>query len=79
MSEDFLLEQIKVKNSKINPAITKKNVTGVNFQVFTVFLGEHVKSQRQQCSWLDQKKSVMFRAESLFCRNDAEKISYFQR
>ena len=43
-----------------------------------MFLGEHVKSLRQQCSWLDQKKSVMFRAESVFFRNDAEKISYFQ-
>ena len=43
-----------------------------------MFLREHEKSLRQQCSWLDQKKSVMFRAESLFFRNDAEKISYFQ-
>ena len=50
MSEDFLLEQKKVKNTKISPGIRKKNVTGVNFDVFTVFLGEHVKSLRQQCS-----------------------------
>ena len=78
MAEDFLLEQKKVKNTKIPPANAKKNFTGVNFDVFTVFLREHIKSQRQQCSWLDQKKSVMFRAESFFFRNDAEKISYFQ-
>ena len=81
MSEDFLLEQKKVRSTKTPPVIGKKNFTGVNFDnfdVFTVFLREHVKSQRQQCSWLDQKKSVMFRAESLFFRNDAEKISFFQ-
>ena len=78
MAEDFLLEQKKVENTKIPPANAKKNFTGVNFDVVTVFLREHVKPQRQQCSWLDQKKSVMFRAESLFFRNDAEKISYFQ-
>ena len=64
----------KYQNTSCN---REKNFT-VNFDVFTVFLSEHVKSQRQQCSWLDQKKSVMFRAESLFFRNDAEKISYFQ-
>ena len=78
MLEDFLLEQKKVRSTKIPPVIGKKNFTGVNFDVFTVFLREHVNSQRQQCSWLDQKKSVMFRAGSLFFRNDAEKISYFQ-
>ena len=68
MSEDFLLELKKVKNTKIPPAIGKKNVTEVNFDVFTVFLGEHVKSLRQQCSWLDQKKSVIFRADSVLFR-----------
>ena len=77
-SEDFLLEQTKVKKCQNTSCNREKNFTGVNFDVFTVFLREHVKSQRQQCSWLDQKKSVMFRAESLFFRNDAEKISYFQ-
>ena len=46
----------------------EKNVTGVNFDVFTVFLGEHVKSLRQQCSWPDQKKSVVFRADSVLFR-----------
>ena len=55
MSEDFLLEQKPVKKTKINPAIREKNMTGINFDVFTVFLGEHVKSLPQQCSWLDQK------------------------
>ena len=68
----------KVRSTKIPPVFGKKNFTGVNFDVFTVFLREHEKSLRQQCSWLDQKKSVMFRAESLFFRNDAEEISYFQ-
>ena len=75
MSEDFLLEQ---KKWKIPKYLLQSNNLDVNFDVFTVFLREHVKSKRQQCSWLDQKKSVMFRAESLFFRNDAEKISYFQ-
>ena len=65
----------KYENTSVN---WEKNFTGVIFDVFTVFLREHVKSQRQQCSWLDQKKSVMFRAESFFFRIDAEKISYFQ-
>ena len=68
MSEEFLLEQEKMKNTKINPAIRKKTVTGVNFDVLTVFLDEHVKSLHQQCSWLHQKKSVMFRAESVFLK-----------
>ena len=49
MSEHFLLEFKIVKNNKIHPAVRKKNVTRVNFDVFTVFLGEHVKSLRQQC------------------------------
>ena len=70
MSEDFLLKQNTVKNTKINPAIREKNVTGVNFDIFIVFLGENVKSLRQQCSWLDQTKSVMFTAESVFFSND---------
>ena len=78
MAEDFLLEQKKWKIPKYLLQSRKKNFTGVSFDVFTVFLREHVQSQRQQCSWLGQKKSVMFRAESLFFRNDAEKISYFQ-
>ena len=34
----------KYQNSSCN---REKNVTGVNFDVFTVFLGEHVKSLRQ--------------------------------
>ena len=37
-----------------------------------MFFREHVKSLRQQCSWLDQKESVIFRAESKFFRIDAE-------
>ena len=59
MSEDFLLEEKTLKNTQINSAIRKKNVKRVNFDDFTMFLGEHVKSLRQQCSRLDQKKSVM--------------------
>ena len=45
MSDDFLLEQKrwKYQNTSCN---REKNVTGVNFDIFTVFLGEHVKSQR---------------------------------
>ena len=35
-----------------------------------MFLGENVKSLRQQGSWLDQKKSITFGAESVFFRND---------
>ena len=46
MTEDFLLEQKKLKNTKLNPAVRKKNVTGVNFDVFTVFLVENVESLR---------------------------------
>ena len=78
MSEDFPLDQKKVRSTKNTPCNQKKNVTEVNFDVFTVFLRAHVKSQRHQCSWLDQKKSVMFRAEPFFFRNDAENISFFQ-
>ena len=55
------------------PCNHEKNVTGVTFDVFTVFFGEHVKSLYQQCLWMDQKKSVMFRAESVFFRNDRRK------
>ena len=77
MSEALLPEQKKLRNTKINPAIRKKNITAVKFNVFTVFLGEHVKSLRQQCSWLDQKKSVMFRTESVFFRNDHRKNQLF--
>ena len=43
MSEDFSLEQTKVKILKYTLQ-SKKIVTGVNFDVFTVFLGEHVVS-----------------------------------
>ena len=64
MSEDFLLEQKTVKILKYHLQ-SGENVTGVSFDGFTVFLGEHVKSLRQQCSWLDQKKSVIFRADSV--------------
>ena len=66
-----------MKNSKINTAIRTTNVSGVNFDVFTVFLGEHVNSLRQQCSWLDQKKSVEFRAESVFFTNDRRENQLF--
>ena len=42
-----------------------------------MFLGERVKSLRQQCSWLDQKKPVMFGAESVFFRNDRRETQLF--
>ena len=64
MSEDFLTRTKRVEKCQNTSCNREKNVTGVNFDVFTVFLGEHVKSLRQQCSWLDQKKSVIFRADS---------------
>ena len=67
MSEDFLLEQKNEKYQNIS-CNREKNVTRVNFDVFTVFLGEHVKSLRQECSWLDHKKSVIFRADSVLFR-----------
>ena len=59
MTEDFLIEQKRWKIPK-SACNTEKNLTGVNFDVLTVFLGEHVKCLRQQVSWLDQKKSVFF-------------------
>ena len=68
MSEDFLLEQKKGEKYQNSSCNREKNVTGVNFDVFTVFFGKHVKSLRQQFSWQDQKKSVMFRAQSVFFR-----------
>ena len=37
VSKDFLCEQKMVENTNINPAVRKKNVIGVNFDVFTVF------------------------------------------
>ena len=43
MSEDFLIEQKKLKNTKINPSIRKKNDTRVDLDVFTVFLGRTCK------------------------------------
>ena len=66
MSDDFLLEQKKRRKILKYLLQSGKNVRGVSFDVFTVFLGKHAKSLRQQFSWLDQKKSVMFRAESVF-------------
>ena len=51
-----------------------KNLTGVNFDVLTVFLGEHVKCLRQQCSWLDQKKSVFFQSWFSIVQNSSESI-----
>ena len=77
MSEDLLLEQKNGKKYLNKPCNQEKNVTWVNFDVFTVFLGEHVKSLRQQCSWLDQKKSVMLRDESVFFRNDRRENQLF--
>ena len=38
VSEDFLTRTKPRKDTKIPPVIWKKNVTGVNFDVFTVFL-----------------------------------------
>ena len=55
----------KYQNTACN---REKNRTWVNFDVLTVFLGEHVKCLRQQCSWLDQKKAVFFRAASALFR-----------
>ena len=55
----------------------EKNVTGVNCNVFRVFLGEPLNFLRQQCSWLNQRKSVMFRAESVFFRNDRRENQLF--
>ena len=78
MSEDFLTRTKPVTDTKIPPVIEKKTLQELISMFLQCFWSEHVKSLRQQCSWLDQKKSVMFRAESVFFRNDAEKISYFQ-
>ena len=68
MSEDFLLEQKKDDKYQNTCCNWEKNVAGVNFDVFTVFFGEHVKSLPQQCSWLDQKKSAIFGADSVLFR-----------
>ena len=78
MSEDFLTRTKPVTDIKIPPVIGKKTLQELILMFLQCFWSKHVKSLRQQCSWLDQKKSVMFRAESVFFRNNAEKISYFQ-
>ena len=65
--KNLLLEQKMGENTEINPA---KIVTEVNCDVLTVILSEHVKFLRQQYSWLNQRKSDMIRAESVFFRND---------
>ena len=58
MLENILPDKKTVKNIEINPENRKKIVTEVNWDVFKVFLGEHVKFLRQQGSWLNQGKSV---------------------
>ena len=78
MSKDFLTRTKPVTDTKIPPLIGKKTLQELYLMFLQCFWSEHVMSLRQQCSWLNQKKSVMFRAESVFFRNDAEKISYFQ-
>ena len=78
VSEDFLTRTKPRKDTKIPPVIGKKTLQELISMFLQCFWSEHVKFLRQQCSWLDQKKSVMFRAESVFFRDDAEKISYFQ-
>ena len=77
MSENFLTRTKEVKDTKISPAIGKKILQELISMFLQCFCAcANMKSLRQQCSWLDQKKSVMFRAELVFFRNDAEKISY---
>ena len=76
MSGNFLPEQETAKNSETNPAIRKKTLQEL-IAMFLLFLGEHVKSLHQQCLWLNQKKSVMFRAESVFFRNDRRENQLF--
>ena len=46
MSQDVMLEQKMVKKNQSISGNWEKNVTAVNFDVFKVFLGEHVKSLR---------------------------------
>ena len=74
MSEDFSLEQKTMKNTKMSPTIRRKTLQDL---IFILFLSEHVKSLRQQCSWLDQKKLVIFSAESVFFRNDRRENQLF--
>ena len=76
MTENLSLENKTVKNTKNNRA-NKKNVTGVNSDVSAGFLGELVKFLRQQCSWLEQRRSVTFTAVSVFFRNVRRKIQLF--
>ena len=72
MWEDIGLEQKTVKNTRTNPAIRKKNVTGGYSDVFTVFLGEHVKSLRQQ--W--EETSYVQSWVNIF-RNDRRENQFF--
>ena len=43
-----------------------KNYNRVISYVFGEFLGEHVKFLRQEYSWLNQRKSFMFRPDHVW-------------
>ena len=77
MSYNFLPEQKTAENTKINPANRRKTLQE-DCDVFRVFLGQPFNFLRQQCSWLNQRKSVMFKVESVFFRNDRRENQLFR-